>query len=399
MSKDDTKLALNGGAPVREATLPYGRQTIDESDVKAVLDVLQSDWLTTGPAVPKFESAFADFLGCKEAVALNSGTAALHAMLAAQGIGPGDEVIVPAITFAATANAALYLGATPVFADIDENTMLVDPSSVAQAVTNKTRAIIAVDYAGQPAEYRSLRTIASDHDLLLMADACHALGGSDGGKPVGTLADASTFSFHPVKHMTTAEGGMVTTDDPDLAQKIRWFRNHGITSDHGQRAKKGTWSYDMVSLGYNYRLSDLQCALGEAQLPRLRNWVERRQEIAAQYDAAFAKIDAVLPLANRENVANAYHLYVVKLELNRLSADRNVIFDALRAEGIGVNVHYKPVYQHSYYRELSYKDGICPVAERVFEGILSLPVFPTMSDQDVEDVVEALQKVTKAYEK
>jgi perosamine synthetase len=393
------KLAVDGGRPVRDSTLPYGRQTIDESDIKAVVDVLQSDWLTTGPAVPSFESAFADFVGAREAVAVNSGTAALHAMLDAQGVGPGDEVIVPAITFAATANAALYLGATPVFADIDEGTMLIDPPSVAQAVTGRTRAIIAVDYAGQPADYDALGSIATDNNLSLMADACHAIGGSDRERPVGTLAHASSFSFHPVKHMTTAEGGMVTTNDKELATKIRWFRNHGITSDHGQRAKKGTWSYDMVDLGYNYRLSDLQCALGEAQLPRLKEWVQRRQAIAAQYDAAFAEFDTVSPLSIREDVSNAYHLYVVKLEVDRLTVGRDVIFDALRAEGIGVNVHYKPVYQHSYYRQLGYQEGLCPKAERLFERILSLPVFPTMSDQDINDVVDAMRKVTEAFRK
>ena len=398
-SADKVKLAVNGGVPVRAANLPYGRQTIDDRDIEAVLEVLRSDWLTTGPKVSEFEVAFAEFVGADEAVAVSSGTAALHAMMVAAGVGPGDEVIVPAITFAATANAVLYVGATPVFADVESSTILIDPVSVEKLVTDRTRAIVAVDYAGQPADYAALQAIVAGRKISIFSDACHAIGALDQDKPVGTLSRASSFSFHPVKHMTTAEGGMIVTGDKEMADRMRWFRNHGITTDHGQRAKMGTWSYDMVALGFNYRLSDLQCALGLSQLPRLGKWVQRRQEIAAAYEKAFAGLESVTPLSLRQGATNAYHLYVVQLELDTLSCDRNTIFDALRAEGIGVNVHYKPVYLHSYYRGLGYPIDLCPVSEHVFQRILSLPVFPTMNNQDVNDVVEAMKKVTTAFRK
>jgi perosamine synthetase len=375
-------------APARRTPLPYGRQTIDEDDVAAVVAVLRSDWLTTGPRVAAFERAVADYVGAAEAVALSSGTAALHSALYALGVGPGDEVLVPALTFAASANCALYQGATPVFVDVDPDTLLMDPAAAAGRVTPRTRALVAVDYAGQPCDYDALHALARRHRLALVADACHALGGAYRGRRVGTLAALSTFSFHPVKPIATAEGGMVTTDDPELARRMRVFRNHGITTDHRQRAQAGSWSYEMVDLGFNYRLSDLQCALGASQLRKLPGWVRRRQEIAHRYDAAFAGLSGVRPLAVRPEVSHAYHLYVVRLAD---AAARQRAYAALRAGGIGANVHYVPVHLHPYYhRRLGTAPGLCPVAEAAAERILSLPIFPSMSDADADDVIRAL---------
>ena len=394
------KLAIEGGTPVRQKLLPYGRQSIDEADIAAVVAVLRSDWLTTGPNVAGFERAFAEFVGAKEAVAVNSGTAALHAAYHALGIGPGDEVIVPAMTFAATANAVLYQGGTPVFADVGRDTLLLDPADVAKRITPRTRAIAAVDYAGQPCDYGALRALAEMHGLALVADACHAPGASYHGRAVGTLADLSTFSFHPVKHLTTAEGGMITTDDAELARRMRSFRNHGITTDHRQREERGSWAYEMVELGYNYRLSDLQCALGGSQLKKLSGWVARRQAIAGRYAEAFSSSVLLSPLRVQPGVSHGYHLYVIRLNLARLTADRAAVYAALRAEGIGVNVHYIPVHLHPFYQQRpGTAPGICPVAEAAYHEILSLPIFPTMTDDDAESVIRAVGKVLEAFRK
>lgn len=392
------RLAAEGGAPVRTEVLPYGRQWLDDEDVEAVVRALRSDWLTTGPRVPEFERAFAEAAGTAEAVAVCNGTAALHAAMHALGIGPGDEVVVPSMTFAASSNCVVYQGGTPVFADVDPETLLIDPASVEARITPRTRAVVAVDYAGQPCDYGALRALAERHGLALVDDASHSVGGSDRGRPVGSLADLSTFSFHPVKHLTTGEGGMITTDDAELAGRMRVFRNHGITSDHRQRAEQGGFFYEMVELGYNYRITDFQCALGLSQLRRLPEFVRRRQEVAARYDAAFAGIPAVLPLAVREGVSHAYHLYPVLLDLDRLSADRATVFAALRAEGIGVNVHYVPVHLHPFYRErFGTGPGTCPVAEAAYERLVTLPMFPRMSDGDVDDVVAAVAKVADRF--
>lgn len=389
-------LALYGGTPVRASPLPYGHQTVDEEDVEAVASALRSDWLTTGPRGAEFERAFAQAAGTREAVAVSSGTAALHAAMYALGVGPGDEVIVTPMTFAASANAIVYQGAMPVFADVRPDTLLLDPARVQAKITPRTRAVVAVDYAGQPCDYRALREAAPG--LPILDDACHALGGSDSERrPVGSLADLNTFSLHPVKPITTGEGGMITTDNADWAARMRVFRNHGITSDHRQRQEQGSWFYEMVELGYNYRLPDIACALGLSQLRHLPAWTRRRQEIARLYDAAFDGLPAVRPLAVRPGVSHAYHLYVIRLDLARLSADRGTVFHALRAEGIGVNVHYIPVHLHPFYRErFGTGPGLCPVAEAAYGEILSLPIFPGMSDADARDVVEAVHKVIEA---
>jgi len=398
MIADVEKLAIEGGVPVRQTMLPYGHQWLDDEDIAAVVEVLRSDWLTTGPKVDEFERAFAEIVGVREAVAVSSGTAALHAAMYAIGIGPGDEVIVPAMTFVASANCVVFQGGVPVFADVDPDTLLLDPAQVEAKITPRTKAIIAVDYAGQPCDYDALRAVANRHGLALVADACHALGGSYKGRPVGSLADLSVFSFHPVKHITTGEGGMITTDDPQLARRMRIFRNHGITTDHRQREQQGSWFYEMVDLGYNYRITDIQCALGLSQLRKLPAWVKRRQEIAQRYKAAFAEVPAVRPLGVHAQVSHAYHLYVIRFDVTRLRANREQIFAALRAEGIGVNVHYIPVHLHPFYREhFGTKPGMCPVAETAYEQIISLPIFPQMADTDVQDVIRAVRKVVRAF--
>jgi len=367
--------------------IPYGRQSIDDDDLAAVMAVLRSDWLTTGPKVLEFEQAMAGYCGVKHGVAVSSGTAALHSAMHAIGIGPGDEVIVPAITFAATANCVVYQGGTPVFADVEADSMLIDPQDVLRKITPKTRAIIAVDYAGQPCDYDHLREIAGQHNLFLVADACHALGAEYKGRRVGSLADLTVFSFHPVKHITTGEGGMIVSDQTDLAERLRRFRNHGIATDHRQREAARTWQYEMVELGYNYRLTDMQCALGISQLKKLPAWIKQRQEIAARYDQAF-KGTHIRPLAKREDISHAYHLYVIKVP------ERDRVFAKMRAAGIGVNVHYLPVYLHPYYRQrFGHSRGLCPVAETAYEEIISLPIWPGLDEGQVASVCHELDKL------
>ena len=369
--------------------LPYGKQEIADADIKAVVEALCSGWLTTGPRVSEFEKAFAGHCDAKEGVAVNSGTAALHCAMRAIGVGAGQEVIVPAITFAASANAAVYEGATPVFADVESDTLLIDPASVATKITTRTRAIVAVDYAGQPADYDALRELAKDRGIAIIADACHAPGALYKGRKTGTLGDVSCFSFHPVKHLTTCEGGMALTDDGAMAAHMRVFRNHGIASDHRSREAAGAHAYDMAELGYNYRLPDVQCALGLAQLTRLSSWVAARQRIAALYDDALAGMAEATPLKTHKDRTNAHHLYVVKMAEH---VDRDRVFARLRAEGIGANVHYAPVHLHSYYQKRGYKRGLAPVAEAVSRQVLTLPMFPAMTEADVNRVVAALHR-------
>ena len=364
--------------------IPYGRQIIDEDDIQAVVSVLQSDWLTTGPAVDAFEQAVCAFTGAKYGVAVCNGTAALHAAMYALGVEPGDEVIVPPMTFAATANCVLYQGATPVFADVCEDTLLIDPKAVEAAITPQTKVIIAVDYAGQPCDWDALRSIADRYGLALVADACHALGAEYKGRKVGTLADISVFSFHPVKHITTGEGGMCVTNDERLATRMRTFRGHGITTTASQREKAGGWYYEMTDLGYNYRISDIQCALGASQLKKLPQWIEKRNALARMYDEAFAET-GVVPLAKGQNVLHAYHLYVVRVQ------GRNGVFSKLREKGIGVNVHYIPVHKHPYYAQRFGKIS-CPVAERASEAILTLPLWPGMEVFQADTIVSCLRR-------
>ena len=387
-------LALDGGRPVRESLLPYARQSVGAADIAAVAAILQSDWLTTGPQVADFEQAFARAVGALEAVAVSSGTAALHAAMQALAIGPGDEVIVPALTFAATANCVVYLGGRPVFADVDAATLLIDPAQLERLITPRTRALLAVDYAGQPCDYSALAEIARRHGLALVSDACHSLGAQYRGQPVGSLADLSTFSLHPAKAITTGEGGIITTNDPGLARRMREFRQHGISLDRPPSDGANPWFYEQVDLGYNYRLNDFQAALGISQLARLPAFIARRQAIARRYDAAFAGLAAARPLAVRSGIQHAWHLYVLRLDPQRLAVDRATVFRALRAEGLGVQVHYIPVHLHPYYQQhFNTGPGLCPTAEKAYEQILSLPIFPAMTDADAGDVIAAVHKV------
>jgi perosamine synthetase len=378
------------------AMIPYGRQSIDDSDVDAVVEVLRSDWLTTGPKIAEFETEFARIVGAKHAVAVCNGTAALHAATYAAGIGAGDEVIVPPLTFAASANCVRYQNGTVIFADVREGTLLLDPRRVAEAASERTKAVVAVDYTGQPADLDELRSLCRERSWLLIEDAAHALGATCRGERVGSIADLTTFSLHPVKQITTGEGGVVTTNDDALAARLRLFRNHGISTDHRQREQQGSWFYEMVDLGYNYRITDFQCALGLSQLRRLPQWVERRRAIARRYDEAFRgePLDLLQLEADRES---SWHLYVVQLRLEELRADRAAVFAELRTRGVGVNVHYIPVHYHPYYQRLGWTRGSFPVAERAYERLLTLPLFPAMTDDDVAYVIGTVHDVLAGF--
>lgn len=378
--------------------IPYGRQWIDDEDMESVKEVLRSNWLTTGPKVRDFENAVADYVGAKYAIAVSSGTAALHAAAFTLGIRHDDEVLIPTMTFVATANSVVYQGGRPVFTDVTAGSLLLDVSSLEQRVSKETKAVVTVDYAGQPCDYDGIREVTRRHDTPVLADASHSLGAEYCGRSVGLIADITTFSFHPVKHITTGEGGMVVTDNPTYAERARRFRNHGISADHSQREKASTWIYDMIDLGFNYRLTDLQCALGLSQLKKLPSWVLRRNEIAKLYDEAFSKSRVVSPLEKSRNVTHAYHLYVIKLPLESMSGAREVVFRELRERGVGVNVHYLPVHMHSYYREnYGTGPGLCPVAEEAYERILSLPMYPSMSNNQVDQVVTAVESTIGEY--
>lgn len=392
----EARLAIHGGRPVREALLPYGRQTVADEDIAAVTDVLRSDWITTGPKVGEFEGAIAERVGARYAVAYSSGTSALHGAARAAGITAGVEGITTPLTFCATSNALLYEGGTPVFVDVDRSSLTIDPDRVSAAITTRTRAILPVDYAGAPADLEPLVRLADRHGLTIIEDASHALGATYRGQRVGGISHMTVFSFHPVKHLTTGEGGMVTTNDPALADRLRRFRTHGIERGLPEYEKDGGWFYAMVELGYNYRISDIGCALGLAQVPRLEANLARRRAIAARYDEAFADLAGVTlprPLAHTES---AWHLYPVRITP---PVERRAVYDALRAEGIGVNVHYIPVHLHPYYRErFGFSGGEFPAAEAAYRELVSLPMFHGMSDTDVEDVVTAVRKVMRYFE-
>jgi perosamine synthetase len=383
--------------------IPGTRQSIDDDDVQAIVDAMHDPLLTTGPRVEEFENAFAKATKSRFAVAVNSGTAALHCAMHACGVGCSetktDEVIVPAISFVATSNVALYQDAKPVFADVEPNTLRIDVDDVQRKITRNTKAIVAMDYGGQPCDYAALRSIADKNQLMLVADACHSLGGALGAQPVGSLADCSCFSLHPAKQITAGEGGMITTDDQELAAKMRAFRNHGIGSNHRQRQKQATHRYTMEALGYNYRLTDIQCALGISQLKKLRQFTRLRNEIAEVYDDLLTDCEFLTPLTTVPGVRHARHLYCVKWNADVSEVTRDEAFRDLRERGIGVNVHYQPIYQQPYYQRAIARNELdvpqCPVADDVYESILSLPVFPGMTLQQVSYVVESLHEVAQ----
>ena len=376
--------------------LPYGRQAIDEDDIDAVAEALRSPFLTTGPRIAEFEAALAQATGARFVAAVSSGTAALHAAYRSVGIKPGDEVIMPALTFAATANAALYLGAKPVFGDVDRATGTLDPESAERAVTNRTRAIVAVDYAGHPADYDALRLISARHGLALVDDAAHSLGATDRGRKVGELADVATLSFHPVKLITTGEGGAVITNDPAIHQSIVEFRSHGMVRDDLRLLRhEGPWYHEMHDLGFNYRLTDFQSALGLSQLRKLPLFLARRREIASRYDQALADQGSFQIPGRRDGVESAWHLYVLRVMEGRADSAhrRRLAFDAFRDRGLGVQVHYLPVYLHPFYQDLGYARGLCPVAEDFYSRAISLPIYPAMTDAEVEQVTHTVRDV------
>ena len=385
------RLAIDGGPPVRRTVLPYGRQQLTDADIAAVVDVLKSDWITSGPTIDAFETQWAARVGAAHAVTFSSGTAALHAAAAAAALAPGDEAITTPLTFCATANAVLYQGATPVFADVRDDLLTIDVEDVARRITPRTRALLPVDFAGHPADLDDLMALADAHGLIVIEDAAHALGATYRGRSVGQIAHMTVFSLHPVKHLTTGEGGIVTTSDPTLARALRRFRSHGIDSDARTRHEQGQWFYEMTSLGFNYRLTDIACALGLSQLPRLTDNLAARRRIAATYATALADVPGLrLPTAAGD-VEPAWHLYPVRI---LPPADRGAVFRALRAEGIGVNVHYIPVHLHPYYRDrFGDRRGAYPRAEQAYEELISLPMFHSMSAADIDDVVTAVRKV------
>jgi len=387
--------AIKGGKSARSSMLPYGHQWIDEEDIAAVVEVLRSDWITQGPKVDEFEREVAAYCNAKYAVAMSSGTAALHAACSVAGIATGDEAITTPITFAATANAVVYCGGRPVFADIREDTLNIDPREIQRRLTPMTKAILPVDFAGHPADLDEIMATARARKLVVIEDACHTLGAEYRGRKIGSLADMTIFSFHPVKHITTGEGGMVTTNSRKLYEQLKIFRQHGIV-----RATRiaQPWYYEIVHLGYNLRLTDFQCALGISQLKKLDRFIARRREIAAKYNEAFAEMKEIITPTEEEYVKAAYHIYVIQLRTEKLKAGRKEVFEALRAENIGVNVHYLPVHLHPFYqKEFGYKRGDYPRAEAYYERAITLPLFPGMSDEDVEDVAEAVRKVVRAY--
>lgn len=391
-----TRLAVEGGRPIRNKLLPYGHQWIDNEDIASVVEVLKGDWITQGPKVDEFEKRVAEYCDAKYAVAMSSGTAALHAACAVAGISQGDEVITTPITFAATANAIVYCGGKPVFADVKVNTLNIDSGEIRKRLSPKTKAILPVDFAGHPADLDEIKAIARERGIIVIEDASHALGAEYKGHKIGSLSDMTVFSFHPVKHITTGEGGMILTNNKEFYEKLKIFRHHGIV----HKPNKGSWYYEIPEPGYNFRITDFQCALGLSQLKKLAIFIQRRREIAARYNEAFAKMEELIIPFEEDFVKAVYHIYVIQLRTEKLKVGRKEILEALRAENIGVNVHYMPIHLHPFYQDkFGYKVGDYPRAERYYERAITLPIFPRMSDGDVEDVIEAVRKVITSYRK
>ncbi|TDW18703.1 UDP-4-amino-4,6-dideoxy-N-acetyl-beta-L-altrosamine transaminase [Kribbella kalugense] len=371
--------------------LPYGRQSISEQDIEAVTAVLRGDWLTTGPAVTAFENAISELAGGHRAVSCTSGTAALHIAYAALGVGPGDEIVTTPMTFVATASCAAILGATVVFADVDEDTALIDPAAVEAVMTERTKVIAAVDYAGQAAEYDVLQPLADRVGARTLADAAHSVGGTADGRPVGDLADVTTMSFFPTKNLTTGEGGAVVCKDLAIAQRAHEFHFIGLVRDPSrfELADEGPWHQEVHEYGVNYRLTDLGAALGLSQLTRMAEFKRRRAEITARYNAAFAGVDGLRTPVQRDGVDPMWHLYPIRI----LGGRRREVFEGLRAAGIGVQVNYIPVYWHPVFARQGYKRGLCPNAEQFYAEELSLPLFPDLTDSDADRVIETLLRL------
>lgn len=395
------KLAINGGSPVRKEKIYYGRQYIDQSDVQAVCDTLTSDFITCGPKVTAMEKSLCDYTGAEYAVAVSNGTAALHCACMAAGIGPGDEVITTPLTFAASANCVRYCGGTPVFADINPKTYNIDPESIEAHITNKTKAVIAVDFTGQVVEIEKIKEICSKYNLIFIEDAAHSIGSRYKDTSVGNLADITCMSFHPVKTITGGEGGAVLTNKEEYYRKLALARTHGITHEIKEMRDKepeGPWVYEQIELGYNYRITDFQAALIMSQLDKINQFVERRKEIVQQYEKAFLNIPEIILQEEIPEADTCRHLYILQLDLEKLSCTRRQFFDAMAAENIQPQVHYVPVYWFPYYQDLGYPKGLCPIAEKIYSRIMSLPLYPKMTDRDVKDVIHAVEKIVENYQ-
>jgi len=394
------KLAIKGGYPVRSSKLYYGRQWIDEDDIRAVAEVLRSDFITCGPKVDEFEQELANYTTARYAVAVSNGTAALHCACMAAGVGPGDEVITTPLTFAASANCALYCGARPVFADIGPDTYNIDPESIRAHITPKTKAVVAVDFTGKAVKHKEIRALCDEFHLVFIEDAAHAIATRYNGQPVGSLADMTCFSFHPVKTITGGEGGAITTNSEEYYKKLMLARTHGITHDEGEMEgapHEGPWYYEQVMLGYNYRLTDFQAALITSQMKKLDRFAARRKEIVRIYDEAFSKLPEIIVQKEIPESDTCRHLYIIRLALDRLTCTRREFFDAMSAENVQCQIHYVPVYWFPYYQQLGYQKGLCPNAEEVYKGIMSIPLYPKMTDQDVKDVIHAVKRTTAFY--
>ena len=393
------QLAINGGTPVRQTPLSYGRHCIDEKDIQAVSDVLRGDFLTCGPKIHELEEKLCQITGAKYCVAVSNGTAALHIAAMAAGIKEGDEVITSSITFAASANCTLYCGGRPVFADINPNTYNIDPESVKKLITPRTKAVVAVDFTGQAVELDKLRAICEEHNLILIEDAAHSIGTKYNGQPIGSIADMTTFSFHPVKTVTAGEGGAVTTNSKELYDKLVLFHAHGITRNIQQMVHPTTdpWYNEQITLGYNYRMTDFQAALLLSQLEKLEKFSNRRKEIVARYNEAFSQIPQLQVQEEIPESDTTRHLYILRFHSEMMNCTRREFFDALHAENIYSQVHYLPVYRHAYYESLGYEKGLCPNAEKYYSEVCSLPLYYSLTDSDVDDVIHAVKKIVSYY--
>jgi len=395
------KPAICGGTPVRDTKLFYGHQYIDDADIQAVVEVLKSDYLTCGPKITELEDKLCKITGAKYAVVCSNGTAALHMACMAAGVEPGDEVITTPITFAASANCALYCGAKPVFADINDKTYNIDPEKVKEVTTEKTKAVVAVDFTGQSVELDKLLAHCKENNIVLIEDGAHVIGTKYKGQPNGSIADMTTFSFHPVKTVTGGEGGAVMTNNKELYQKLLLARSHGITRDESlmEEVSHGGWYYEQISLGYNYRMTDIQAGLLISQLDKLPMFSERRKEIVAKYNEAFLQIPEIQVQEEIPESDTTRHLYILRIKPEMLTINRREFFDAMAAENIMCNVHYIPTYYFPHYQRLGYEKGLCPNAEKLYDEMMSLPLYYGMTDQDVEDVIAAVKKIVEYYRK